>query len=126
MFAFTLLGLDQGSIRLFAFACSAMSQQSVSPAELEAELRKLLESTLTMGPGRKTPAASTLPPPTLSPETKAALLLEIAQVHIRAAQAVVHISILILYTLEQAVALFLKSPLCAPGVCGAGAGGGVC
>ena len=52
-------------------------------SELETELRKLLEATLSMKPAssRKTPAPGKQPlPQPLSPESKATLLLEIAQV----------------------------------------------
>ena len=63
------------------FYSSAISQGSVRHGGLEPELRKLLEATLTVKPGRKTPGSSKLPPRSpLSPESKAALLLEIAQV----------------------------------------------
>ena len=49
---------------------------------MESELRKLVEAvTNNKIPVRKTPAPSKTPPQTSSPESKAAILLEIAQVH---------------------------------------------
>ena len=57
---------------------------SVRQGDVESELRKLVESTLEISStSRKTPGSSKHPPPPppLSLESKAALLLEIAQVN---------------------------------------------